>query len=85
MHAHYGYRFNFCINASWRTCEKFKPTAEAASFNHSGMVSVFFTARLLYFFRYSEVSQIMNETNSFSSVIMSLILEGSEIFRPSIS
>ena len=39
----------FSINASCRTCEKFTFIANALSFSHSGMVSVFFTALLLCF------------------------------------
>lgn len=51
---------------------------KAASFKHSGIVSVFLTALLLYIFRYSKVSQATKFINSPLERGISSALEGWE-------
>ena len=60
----------FRRRASWSICEKLKSIAIAASFIHSGMLSVFFTARELVRLLYASMSNsITTRKESASGII----------------
>ena len=55
----------FCMRASCNTCEKLIPKAVASSFNHSGMLRVFYTALELLRYLYASISNSMIAQNTF--------------------